>query len=192
MGDETMINVYFDYRAMMDNTIKIGVYLEEDEEKEFLDFNIINAEGKGGNPTSYNYDYTLMAFKEAVLTVEEYGLDNVCYMNQNKLIFDWVLNDKRDKREEVGEVVDNLNRITLAGVQSSYTVILSKDNQSKKRLRKLKNKKESKTLDGGTIGIIGQTPQAKVKRPMRKGVPVSELVRRSEQRVKQENSKTEY
>ena len=191
MGDETMINVYFDYRAMADNKVKIGVYLEEDEEKEFLDFNIINEEGKGGNPVSYNYDYTLMAFKEAVLTVEEYGLDNVCYMNQNKLIFDWVLNDKRDKREEVGEVVDNLNRITLAGVQSSYTVIKSKDNQSKKRLRKLKNKKETKSLEGGTIGIIGQTPQAKVKRPKRKGVPVSELVRRSEQRLKQGNSKSE-
>lgn len=189
MGENIMINVYFDYRAMADNKVKIGVYLEEDEGQEFLDFNIINEEGKEGNPASYNYDYSLMAFKEAVLTVEEYGLDNVCYMNQNKLIFDWVLNDKRDKREEVGDVVDNLNRITLAGVQSEYTVIKSKDNQSKKRLKKLKNKKETKSLEGGTIGIIGQSPQAKVKRPKRKGVPVSELVKRTEQR--QQNRESE-
>ena len=179
-----MINVYFDYRAMNDNKIKLGIYLEEDEGKELLDFVIINAEGKGGNPASYNYDYTLMAFKEAVLTVEEYQLDDVCYMNQNKLIFDWVMNDKRDKRDEVGGVVDNLNRITLAGVESQYKVIKSKDNQSKKRLRKLKNSKKEKVVETGKIGLIGKTPQAKVNRPKKKGVPASQLVKREQQRNK--------
>lgn len=179
-----MMNVYFDYRAMANNKVKVGIYLEEDEGKEFLDFNLIEIDGKGGNPASYNYDYTLKAFKEAILTVEEYGLDDVCYINQNKLIFDWVMNDKRDKREEVGEVVDNLNRVTLAGIQSEYKVIKSKDNQSKKRLRKLKNKQVSKTTTGGKIGLIGESPQAEVKRPKRKGVPVSELVKRTEQRQK--------
>src|SRR5699024_2921414 len=179
-----MMNVYFDYRAMANNKVKVGIYLEEDEGKEFLDFNLIEIDGKGGNPASYNYDYTLKAFKEAILTVEEYGLDDVCYINQNKLIFDWVMNDKRDKREEVGEVVDNLNRVTLAGIQSEYKVIKSKDNQSKKRLRKLKNKQVSQATTGGKIGLIGESPQAEVKRPKRKGVPVSELVKRTEQRQK--------
>lgn len=175
------MNVYFDYRAMGDK-IRIGVYMEEDEGKEFLDFNLVDKDSKGGNPASYNYDYTLMAFKEAVLTVEEYGLDDVCFMNQNNLVFDWVMNDKREKRTEVGEVVDNLNRITLTGVVSSYTVIASKDNKSKKRLKKLTKKKETQGSHGGRIGLIGQSPQAEVKRPKRKGVPVSELVRRSQQR----------
>lgn len=181
-----MINVYFDYRAMANNKIKIGVYLEEAEGKELLDFNLVEIDGKGGNPPSYNYEYTLMAFKEAVLTVEEYGLDDVCYMNQNKLIFDWVMNDKRDKRVEVGEVVDNLNRVILAGVKSEYTVIASKDNQSKKKLKKLKNSAEPKTAVRGKIGLIGKSPQAEVKRPKNKGVPVSELVKRTEQRQRQQ------
>lgn len=174
--------MYFDYRAMTGDNIKVGVYLEDAEDKEFIDFNIINLEGKGGNPTTYNYDYTLLAFKEAVLTVQEYGLDEVCFMNQNKLIFDWVMNDKRDKRDEVGEVVDALNTITLSGIKSAYTVVKSTDNSAKKRLKKLKNKHAQKTVESGMIGIIGESPQATVKRPTKKGIPVSELVRRSSQR----------
>lgn len=182
-----MINIYFDYRALGNNVIKVGVYLEEAEGKELLDFNLVELEGKGGNPTAYNYEYTLLAFKEAVLTVEEYGLDEVCYMNQNKLIFDWVMNDKRDKRKEVGEVVDTLNRVVLSGVRSEYRVVSSKDNHAKKRLKKLKVNVDKKESLGGTIGLIGKTPQAGVKKEKRKGVPVSELVKRTEIRQRGNN-----
>lgn len=175
-----MINVYFDYRAVSEDKIKVGVYLEESEGNELLDFNLIELDSKEGSPASNNYEYTLMAFKEAVLTVEEYGLDTVCYMNQNKLIFDWVMNDKRDKRSEVGEVVDALNRVVLSGVVSEYKVVASKDNKSKKRLKKLKVTKAKQKSVGGKIGLIGDSPKAEFKRSKKRGVPVSELVKRAE------------
>lgn len=183
-----MINVYFDYQVE-GTQVKLGVYLEDSESKEEIDVNIVTIEGKEGNPASYNYDYALKAFKEAVLTVEEYALDHVMYMNQNRLVFDWVMNDQRDKRVEVGEVIDNLNRVTLRGVDSSYAVIKSKDNLAKKRLRKVRSKKGSNSLSGGSIGLIGESPRAEVKRPKKRGIPVSEMVNRSNQELKRKESR---
>lgn len=167
-----MFNIYFDYQVVGNKKVKLGVYLEDDGVEEMLDFVIVEVDAKDGVPTSFNLDYALMAFKQAVNTAEEYGLDNLRFMNQNELIFTWVMSDQRDKRKEVGQVVDSLNRITLKGIQSEYEVIKSNKNKAKKKLDK------TKKSTGGKIGLIGDNPKAGFSRPKKKGVSVSEIITR--------------
>lgn len=171
-----MFNIYFDYQVVGNGKVKLGVYLEDDGVEELLDFIIVEVDAKEGVPSAYNLDYALMAFKQAIITSEEYGLDNLRFMNQNELIFDWVMNDQRDKRKEVGQVVDNLNRITMIGLESEYEVVKSNKNKAKKKLDKVKKS------TGGKIGLIGKNPKAEFSRPKKKGVSVSEIITRNPKR----------
>lgn len=168
-----MFNIYFDYKVVGNGKIKIGIYMEDDGVEELLDFVIVEANAKKGNPSAYNLDYALMAFKQAIVTAEEYGLDGLRFINQNELIFTWVLNDERDKRKEVGQVVDGLNRITLKGIESEYKVVKSAKNKAKKKLDKVKKN------TGGKIGLIGKEPKVEVNRPKKKGVSVTDIITRS-------------
>lgn len=177
-----MMNVYFDYRVLGEK-VYYGVFMEDEVEEgdvEFLDYVTTEEASRGGNVSSYNYEYSLLAFKHAIIVAEEYGLEDVCFMNQNQLIFDWVMNNKREKRDEVGLVVDNLNRMTLAGVVSAYTVIASKDNKAKKRLKKMKSSTGKNIKAKGRIGLIGQSPRAEVQKPKNKGVSATDIVNRLE------------
>lgn len=125
------MEVYFDY-VYDGKNIVVGVLIKDGKEE--LEFVTRELEGFG-NPQKYNLDYSLLAFKEAIKVVSEYGLDDVTFMNQNQYVFEWVINMQYDKREVIEDIVRDLTNLVKEEIGCTYEIIKARDNGVKKKLK---------------------------------------------------------
>lgn len=150
------MDVYFDY-IEDGKDIKLGVVVEED-------FDVILREMKTvqkGADTNF-YHWTLDALEFALEFINEEEYDVAVLKNQQKLIFEWLVNDNyKESYDAYYKPVKKLmSTIVSEGGLCSYEVIKGEKNVAKKYLKKnagVKTRNGSGSSSGDLTGLFKDT-----------------------------------
>ncbi|MCH4866791.1 hypothetical protein [Bacillus sp. 1006-3] len=153
-----MFAIYFDYKDLGQN-IMLGVIVYEDMDKIIQETKTIKKSGKT------NFDHTLEAWVYATELVKEEGFDDIKFLNQNKLIFDWLAKGNYTEERAVyyDQIKKNMMYMKADGANAlEYEVIKGDKNEAKKYLKKAVTT-ESHAIKGDFMDVLfSQAQDAKV------------------------------
>lgn len=133
-----MVEVYFDFFDR-GHKIVLGVVMVED-------FEVILQESKEIDKVEGQnfYHWSLDAMDYALQLLGEDDIDEVQFKNQQKLVFEWLINDSYKENYELqyGKIKKKLFRLVEEGSTFGFDVIKGDKNKAKKHLRKNNKKKE--------------------------------------------------
>lgn len=126
------MDVYFDFTESGSN-ITLGVVMVEDFDTILQEMKTVQ---KGADTNFYHW--TLEAFEYALELLLEDDFDEVCFKNQQKLIFEWLVNGNYKEHYEgyYEGVKENLVNLVNSGGEFTYEVVKGDANRAKKYLRK--------------------------------------------------------
>lgn len=135
--------VYFDYVYLEgQNEVYLGALVIDQDGDEVQPLKIRQIEGQGPQ-NKYNLVYTTQAFNYAIIVAHEFQLEMVEFINQNKIVFDWVLSDEDTNRDYVDEAKQSMiEYLTEVDAVAGYNAtIKGPQNKAKKQLNKIKKNK---------------------------------------------------
>lgn len=149
------MNAYFDYIYLggEKHTIKMCVVITDESDSLFYEE---TKEVKGlGLQTKYNLDYTLMAFNFACDVIKANDIEEVCFNNQNGLVFDWIIQKEDKNRPILNKVREKLIKLVNEDEYTlTFSKIVSANNKAKKLLAKEKKKKNTKAAKGSFDALL--------------------------------------
>lgn len=127
--------VYYDYTYLAgDDKITVGVVIYDEDDQPLAPPSYQQFKGRGPQ-NKHNLTYSTQAFLYAIEVAEEYGLEDVTFLNQNEHIYNWVM-DPNSERPFIQEVRAKLySFMTTYDTEANFKVIKGKENKAKKALK---------------------------------------------------------
>lgn len=161
--------VYFDYiYDTKNNNVILGVYILDGDGDVIHE--IFTKSIKGQGPVNKNnLVYSTQALTYAIQIAQQNFLEQVIFVNQNEIIFNWVLDEDVTDRPYVNEARDAMVKYVLeyeSDAQYDFT-IKGKQNLAKKELTRIQKKlfaSRSNSKDAG-MGSFSEWVKTKQEQP---------------------------
>lgn len=162
--------VYFDYiYDAKNNNVILGVYILDGDGDVIHE--IFTKSIKGQGPVNKNnLVYSTQALTYAIQIAQQNFLEKVIFVNQNEIIFNWVLNEDVTDRPYVNEARDAMVKYVLeyeSDAQYDFT-IKGKQNLAKKELTRIQKKLFASRSNSGDVGMGSFSEWVKTKQEQHK------------------------